>query len=80
MKDFELFRRTGLVNQCKSLFPEWFFSSLFQLLETKIQIGVSEHVLEKARVAFGLLHFAVSLHGPWVKIPAVNAPPAQGVS
>lgn len=63
MKDFELFRRRGLVSQCKSLFPEWLFSSLFQLLETKIQIGVSEHVLEKVRVAFGLLHSAVSLCG-----------------
>lgn len=48
------------------------------MLEIKTQVGVSEHALEKVRVAFGLLQRAMRPHGSGVKIPAVNAPPGSG--
>lgn len=69
MKDLELLRRRGLISQYKSLsFPEWFFSSLSQMLEIKTQVGVSEHVLGKVKVAFGLLHSAMSLMAQGSKV------------
>lgn len=76
MKDFELLRRGGRVSGCKSLScPELFFSSLLRTLEIRAPGGESEHVLEKVRVAFILLHSAVCPCGSG--ICTVNTPPVR---
>ena len=72
MKDFELFRRRGQVIIILRI-------ALFLLgPEIKAQGGVSERVLEKVKVAFGLLHFAMSPESSGAQGPAVNPPPAAG--
>ena len=79
MKDFELLRRRSQVSRGKSLsLPESLVSFLFQTLEIKTHVGVSQHVLDKVKVTFGLLCSAMSPDGSGVKIPAGNPPPARG--
>lgn len=72
MKDFELFRRRGQVIIILRI-------ALFLLgPEIKAQGGVSERVLEKVKVAFGLLHFAMSPESSGAQGPAANPPLAVG--
>lgn len=78
MKDFELFRRRSQVCWYKSLSLS-FSELLFSLVQrSRHKLGVSKHVLEKVKVAFGLLRSAISPVGSGVKGPAVNPPPAVG--
>lgn len=78
MKDFEHLRRRDLVSQCKSLsFPEWLIPDLFQMIEIKVQVGLSEHDLESQGIWFG----AICYEPRWLrgqKSSAGNAPPARG--
>lgn len=67
MKDFALLRRRGWVSHasfCRSQND----SSLFEILEIKTQVGVSEHALEKLKVAFGLLQSAMRPDGSGSKL------------
>lgn len=72
MKNFELLKRRGGTSQFKSLLlPESPFFSFFQMLEVKIQIGVSEHILGNVEIT------AMSPKSAGVEGPAINLPPAR---